>query len=230
MAMSNYYVILGLGNDAGEDEIRSAYRRLAKKYHPDHYGGDGSEFQRIQEAYGVLSDPEKKRRYDESRRPGESRPFANVGGNAGRPRHVEPLDPRPADPMESFVRRWFGMEDSLFDDPFGGARAETRWGGRSTHAGTPDINIKLSVRQAARGGTVRTWITVRAPCRSCGGRRAIGPWLCDRCGGMGLLEGEVPVEVRFPAGIADGHTSVESLAVPGVGKVHVTVRFRVAGG
>jgi curved DNA-binding protein CbpA len=62
----NYYIILGLTNKASDEDIRSAYRRLAKEFHPDHYGDDGGPFLQIQEAYGVLSDPTQKRSYDNS--------------------------------------------------------------------------------------------------------------------------------------------------------------------
>ena len=60
----NYYAILGLTFHATEDEIRDAYRRLAKEFHPDHYGGDRQTFLDIQEAYSTLSVPSRKRAYD----------------------------------------------------------------------------------------------------------------------------------------------------------------------
>lgn len=57
----NYYIILGLKKDASDEEIRTAYRRLVKNYHPDHYGTDNGPFLLIQEAYEVPSDPLRKR-------------------------------------------------------------------------------------------------------------------------------------------------------------------------
>ena len=59
----NYYEILGVNEDAGQDEIKRAYRKLVVIHHPDK-GGDKEQFQKIQEAYDTLSDPEKKRQYD----------------------------------------------------------------------------------------------------------------------------------------------------------------------
>ena len=62
----NYYFILGIDTDATDTEIKDAYRKLVLKYHPDHFGDDSSPFLKIQEAYQVLSNPDLKRKYDNS--------------------------------------------------------------------------------------------------------------------------------------------------------------------
>ena len=59
---TNYYLTLGLASDAGPEEIKNAYRRLVKEFHPDRYGANGAPFLNIQKAYSVLSDPVKKNR------------------------------------------------------------------------------------------------------------------------------------------------------------------------
>jgi DnaJ-class molecular chaperone len=76
----NYYLILGITSDATLDDIKDAYRRLAKEFHPDHYGKNHSPFLAIQEAYSVLSDPIKRQNHDltvssqkKSRGPGMSK-------------------------------------------------------------------------------------------------------------------------------------------------------------
>ena len=75
----NYYVILGISSGASDDDIKAAYRRLAKAYHPDHYSGNLRTFLDVQEAYSVLSDAHKRRDYD--RRVGASiRPAYPSGG------------------------------------------------------------------------------------------------------------------------------------------------------
>ena len=60
----NYYIILGIPSKSSQEEIKSAYRRLAKEFHPDHYGENHSPFLNVQEAYSVLSDPVRRRAYD----------------------------------------------------------------------------------------------------------------------------------------------------------------------
>ena len=65
----NCYVVLGVDPDASTEEIRAAFRGLAKKYHPDHHGGDGEMFRRIRHAYSVLNDPRSRRSHDRSLRP-----------------------------------------------------------------------------------------------------------------------------------------------------------------
>ncbi len=62
----SYYAVLGIAPDASTREVKNAYRRLAKQYHPDHEGGDTRKFRDIQEAYNVLADSEKRRRYEQS--------------------------------------------------------------------------------------------------------------------------------------------------------------------
>jgi DnaJ-class molecular chaperone len=76
MSTMNYYVVLGIAEDADEDTVRSAFRALARRYHPD--TGDGSsivEFQRAREAYETLGDPERRRRYDRQLRASRVRPL-----------------------------------------------------------------------------------------------------------------------------------------------------------
>ncbi|RMH19015.1 MAG: J domain-containing protein, partial [Gemmatimonadetes bacterium] len=82
MANPDFYKILGVPEKASQDEIKKAYRRLAKKYHPDANQGDekaAERFKQIGEAYAVLSDPEKRKKYDQMRR------FGGFGFGGGRP-------------------------------------------------------------------------------------------------------------------------------------------------
>ncbi len=100
MAGKNYYLILGISSTATESDIKNAYRRLAKSYHPDLYGSNHNPFLDIQEAYSVLSDPVSRRRYDEST--GKSRLTAKRPARHKPPhRTVEPLIPeqKQAEPL-----------------------------------------------------------------------------------------------------------------------------------
>lgn len=90
----SYHAILGISADAGHEEVKTAYRRLAKQYHPDHEGGDSSKFRDIQEAYSVLADSEKRREYQRNRRAGSVRVRTSPVRRPG-PLHfnAEPLIP-----------------------------------------------------------------------------------------------------------------------------------------
>jgi molecular chaperone DnaJ len=93
----DYYLILGIASDASQTDIKDAYRRLAKTYHPDHYKGNSRPFQDIQEAYDVLSDPDRRKDHDvqmQSARPVQRKPVFSGP--------LEPLIPEPKG--ESFSR------------------------------------------------------------------------------------------------------------------------------
>ena len=116
----NYYIILGLNRDASDEDIRSAYRRLAKEYHPDHYGRDSGPFLQIQEAYGVLGDPVRKRCYDVSLSASSPRreAFRDVTVETLSRRHAKPVSPLQNDahdvfPARSFTVATFGVIDCV---------------------------------------------------------------------------------------------------------------------
>jgi len=90
----NYYYILGVSINASDIEIRTAYRQLVKKFHPDRYGSNSKPFLEIQEAYDVLNDPNKKYTYDQSLKPMSQKPlFQDVTEETITRRNVEPLEP-----------------------------------------------------------------------------------------------------------------------------------------
>ena len=118
----SYYAILGVSPDAGREEIKSAYRRLAKKHHPDHAGGDSETFRNIQQAYSVLADDDERRRYEQRRSGPRAGPRVRTRPySAARAPGAEPLVPdRESLNMERprrrgpFTRR--APEDDLPDD------------------------------------------------------------------------------------------------------------------
>jgi curved DNA-binding protein CbpA len=131
MSTMNYYVVLGIAEDADGDTIRSAFRALARRFHPD--AGPGSstvEFQRALEAYETLSDPESRRLYDHQLRASRVRPTIIAQPRVARP-EVEPLFASRAASF-GFVNRPVRVSratlfDELFDELFGSMQDDWFW-------------------------------------------------------------------------------------------------------
>ncbi|MBN1293995.1 MAG: J domain-containing protein [Candidatus Latescibacteria bacterium] len=224
----NYYIILGLSSDASREDIQTAYRRLAKQYHPDHYGTDSGPFLQIQEAYSVLSNPDAKRQYDHSMRPvPRGGLFRDVTEETlSRRRHVEAASDAPQD---VFLTRSFQTYSPSYDEIF-----DRLWSNFSSmqrtksETGRPlTAEIVLSHEQALYGGSVRVFVPARATCPTCKGYGGVGPWECWRCAGEGSISGEFPILIEYPAGITDGHTTLVSLENMGISNLYLTVMFRV---
>ncbi|MBS3755297.1 MAG: J domain-containing protein [Desulfobacterales bacterium] len=99
----SYYAILGISPDASKQEVKDAYRQLAKHYHPDHEGGDSGKFRDIQEAYSVLADAGKRREYEPQRSQKAGRVHVRV--KPGRYAEPEPLIPE-REPWHAGRRRY----------------------------------------------------------------------------------------------------------------------------
>ncbi len=223
--MTDYYQMLGVGPNATLEEIKSAYRQLALKYHPDRNPGDKvaeEEFKRVSEAYQVLSDPEKRQIYD-------------LYGPAG---------------LNGFdVGGFGGFEDifssfgDIFEDFFGLGR---RRGGRASRAQfgadlrhTVTLTLEEVVTGVEKGINVERRIlcqrcegeglepgTSTQTCSTCGGRGQVSqnrgmlrvfttcpvcrgagsfiPHPCETCGGAGTIKEERQIQVRIPPGVDNG--------------------------
>ncbi len=234
MAKRDYYEVLGLQKGASQDEIKRAYRQLAKKYHPDINKEPGAEekFKEINEAYDTLSDEQKKARYDQF---GHEDPTAGFGGGSG---------------FSGFSSSGgFGGFDDIINSFFGGGRT-TRSGANEPRQGQ-DVEkqmnitfeeavygckkkIRLSVdeeciqcggtgaaskndiktcpkckgqgRVLIRQQTIFGSSTVQTTCPDCNGKGKIVTKKCEACGGKGRIRRTKDVEVTIPAGIQTGMT------------------------
>ena len=231
----NYYVILGIPSDSSLSDIKSAFRRLAKEFHPDYFGKTESPFPAIQEAYSVLSDPERRRKYDNSldtnrvqtERKQFNKPSRTYGGE------VEPLIPEGnrTEPLRrSSVAAFRSLRpesDSLIDRFFHTASERRRYG-RNTKRHR-EFLVTLSEEQVRRGGQLRLHVPSQVRCPECGGSGSMGFYECRRCFGSGTLQGEIPLLLNYPAHIADNHSIRLTLNRYGIADLGITVRFKTEG-
>ena len=176
----DYYEVLGVSRDADDATLKKAYRTLAKKYHPDMNPGDKEaekKFKEASEAYAVLSDPEKRRQYDQFGHAafdggaGGAGGFGGFGGFDG------------ADFSDIF--------GDIFGDLFGGGR---RGGGRASNGPMKGANIRKGVRitfeEAVFGCEKELEVVIKDPCPKCNGTGAkpgTSPETCPKCGGKGQV-------------------------------------------
>ena len=205
----DYYEVLGVGKTATEDEIKKAYRKLAKKYHPDLNPGDKeaeAKFKEANEAYEVLSDSQKKARYDQYGHAGVDPNFGagGFGGGSGFGGFGGEFD------LGDILGSMFGG----FGGGFGGSRQQNPNAPRK--GTTVQANITLSFEEAAKGCKKKINITRIDTCSACGGTGAAkGTTVetCKTCGGSG----QVNVQQRTPFGVMS--TSKPCSACGGKGKI-----------
>ena len=210
MKKRDYYEVLGVSKGANEAEIKKAYRRLARKLHPDVNPGDKTSqkrFQEVQEAYEVLKDAEKRRAYDRfghaAASPGFDAEAAAGYGSARGPFAGEGGSP--------FGNASFDSTDfsELFGNIFGGASRRTGpEKGESAHG-----TIEVPFRDAVLGGTASLSLRREKECPTCGGTGRVGKNVCTTCRGAGRVAEEERVRIRIPEGTADGGT----IRIPGKG-------------
>lgn len=232
----NYYVILGIASDASLEEVKSAFRRRALELHPDTSGLESGPFLEVQEAYGVLSDPERRRRYDRQDHPvvTRRRPWGPAAEPMVRPRpQAEPLRaPDSADgfrevPLAEIFERQSPSFDELFDRLWSNFDTVSR--PKSEGLESLTIEVVLTPEEAQLGGRVQVNIPARATCPACGGSGAAGFYECWRCEGHGALTTEYSVLVPYPPGIRGGYAVQIPLNRFGIENLYLTVLFRVSG-
>ena len=231
----NYYLVLEVNSNATPAEIRAAYRRLAKKLHPDHYEAGSQPFLALQEAYAVLSDPDRRRAYDRSLQ-GEARIQRVAQRNQAEPLRSpsfapEPLIPEKRSPFDLgrlSVERSFQSYSPSFDEIFD-RLWQTFNPSRSKVEEIKSLNVEVTITplQAFNGGRLQLLIPNWQTCPTCRGRGGVGPFECSYCNGTGAIEGEYPVTVTFPPGTPNNYAVELSLDRLGIRNFYLTVIFKV---
>ena len=215
--MRNLYEVLGVGRDASADDVKKAYRKLARKCHPDVNPGNPDatkRFREIQEAYAVLSDADKRAQYDQ---------FGTVDeGGAQRRPNVRWNTPGSGGGFD--VRGFGGFTDlgDIFGNLFGGFGR-----GGQTPAGAPlEVGVQLEFAQAVRGASVVVPVRRDVPCGQCGGSGKFQGRVCTRCHGSGALVQTDRLRVKLPAGVGDGDRVRATLKDGSRHEVAVVVKVR----
>jgi molecular chaperone DnaJ len=230
---TDFYMVLGVPNDASAEQIKAAYRQRVKELHPDHYGPDARPFLEVQEAYSNLAD---RRRRDEFDRHKASR--RRTQGAAPRRSDAEPMrDPRRetsawgGDPGRAFglaaeTARFTPSHDELFDRLWSNFTLRTR--PKAERVESLTIEVVLSPEEAMRGGSVRIRLPNRERCSACDGHGAVGFYQCWECEGSGAITREFPIEVAYPAGMHGEYVARVPLSRWGIGNFYLSVWFRVS--
>jgi molecular chaperone DnaJ len=200
MAGKDYYQILGVSRNASEKEIKQAYRRLARKHHPDLNPGDKSaeaKFKEINAAYEVLSNPEKRKKYDQF---GEQWEYAEQFAKSGGQERVRWDFGRGGTTFEYGDLSGFGdIFSSLFGDSGTGSRMRGPRRGQDIES-----PIEVTLEEAYHGSTRMMQLQTEEPCTACGGTGRVGNRVCTICNGAGGKVNPKRLEVKIPAGVRDG--------------------------
>ncbi|MFH2013171.1 MAG: DnaJ C-terminal domain-containing protein [Pseudomonadota bacterium] len=199
----DYYEILGLKRDASEKDIKNAYRKLARKYHPD-VNPDNKEaeekFKEINEAHEVLKDAEKKAKYDQL--------GANwqAGADFRPPPGWEGVHVRMGD-FGDFTS--MGGFSDFFSTLFGQAQGgnfsqRTARRSRKSRGANIDAELTIPLEDAYNGGKQSVTLNKSEICTNCGGTSIVGNRSCTACNGMGMVVKPRRLDIKIPAGVKDG--------------------------
>ena len=206
----NLYRILGIGQDADLAKIKKAYRKAAKRFHPDISPETAKQFRDAQEAYDILSDPQKRSIYDRE----------NLRKPPIRMPSVETTLP---------TRYPFDFFDSFFldfKDHWFGHIAEILVDSRRRPEGLA-AEIILTPQEAEQGGEIALPLQFEILCERCHGSGRLASYICDTCLGSGKMGKEVRIRLRIPAGVRNGLVERVPLWNSRYQEVYLTLTFLI---
>lgn len=206
MAGNNYYDILGVKRDASEKDIKQAYRRLARKYHPDLNPGNKSaeaRFKEINQAYEVISDKEKRQKYDQF---GDQWQHADQFTQAGRQQTPSWNFDQGDGTSFHFGDGDAGGLDSLFGELFneGGRTGTFRRRSQPRRGQDLESTVEVTLEEAYQGTSRTVSLQSQELCTACQGTGQIQNLPCSVCRGAGKVSRTKRLEVKIPAGVDNG--------------------------
>lgn len=228
-SFQDYYQTLGVSRSASADEIKRAYRALAKEWHPDRHPEDEraaveQRFKAIAEAHEVLSDPQKRQRYDSlgaDWRQGQE--FQGAGG----------IDPEQFARMFGGAGGGAGFSDffaQMFGDMFTQGPGQTRAQRPPQRGADAEAVVALTVGEALLGGKRAFTMRSRVPCQACASSGRLATGACPACGGLGATADEKTVELAIPEDVRDGQVlrlrGLGSSGAAGPGDLLLTLQVR----
>jgi DnaJ-class molecular chaperone len=215
MDYKDYYKVLGVSKGASADDIKKAFRKLARKYHPDVNPGDKKaeeKFKEINEAYEVLSDPDKRRKYD-TLGPNWQEQFGFQPG-AGRRTYSyrgSPMDFDSTTGFSDFFEALFGRSSAA------GSRTN-RNDFRRRVGDNIEQPVEVTLQEAYLGGTRTFNIQSTEVCPLCRGTGEVAGKVCANCSGQGMLARNKRIQVKIPSGVDNGsRIRVAGEGQPGIG-------------
>jgi curved DNA-binding protein len=212
----DYYAILGVPRTATEDDIKKAYRKLARQYHPDINPGDAAaedKFKELNEAHEVLADAEKRRRYD------ELGPNWQAGGDFTPPSGWARERTGFGSVDERFAGEPPGGFSDFFETLFGGFRGARAGSGFAMRGADVEATVSLTLEDIQHGATRTLTLQTTERCAGCGGSGSQNDQLCSVCHGAGAVRRPKTLSVHIPTSVREG--SVIRLAAqgePGIGQ------------
>ncbi len=174
----DYYEVLGVDKNADDAALKKAYRSVAKKYHPDVNPGDAEaekKFKEVSEAYAILSDPEKRRQYDQFGHAAFEGGAGGAGGFGG---------------FDFGGMDFTDMFGDIFGDLFGGGSRRSRAGNRPMQGANIRKGIRITFEEAIFGCEKELDVVIKDPCPTCSGtgaKKGTSPETCPKCGGRGQV-------------------------------------------
>jgi DnaJ-class molecular chaperone len=218
MDYKDYYKILGVARGASTEEIKKAFRKLARKYHPDVNPGDKKaelKFKEINEAYEVLSDPAKRQKYD-TLGPNWQEQFGPFAGT-GRRTYTYSNGRGTGTPFEFNTNSDFS---DFFEALFGRSTPGSRQGTSMRRRAGDNIEqpVEVSLQEAYMGGTRSYNIQSTEVCPTCQGTGETASKPCSTCGGQGTVPRTKRIQVKIPPGVDNGsRIRIAGEGQPGIG-------------